>query len=238
MKKTIILSFISLLSVLTLASCKVERIDKDRGPVKTFAVDAKDFNGINISYPAKVTYIPSDTFSVTVKAAEKDRENTIIRVKDGVLQISPEGTWGEKKKYLIFNSNHDDMEITVKAPSISSVNIAGSGVFKCNTTMKAPHLLLSIVGSGDIDIKNIEAKLVSAGIVGSGDINVGVTNASKAEAKISGSGDIDMKCHNCDDVVADISGSGDITLSGNTKSLDKSVSGSGDIHTEELTVKK
>lgn len=237
MKKTIILSLVSVLSFLTFTSCKVEVIDKNQGSIKASTVDVKDFNGIAISYPVEVTYIPSETFSVVVKAPEKVKENIIIKVKDGILQISPQEMWGKNKRYLILNgysSNNEDVKITVKAPSLNEVSIAGSGDFKCKSTMKTQKLVLSVAGSGDIDIKNIEAQFVSASIAGSGDIDAGLTKVEKTEASIAGSGDIDIKFSDCGHVEANISGSGDIELSGNIKSLSKNIIGSGEFHTDKL----
>ena len=241
MKKTIILSLVSVFSVLPFTSCKVEVIDKNQGPIKASTVNAKDFDGIAISYPAEVTYIPSETFSVEVKAPEKVKENMIIKVKDGVLQISPQEMWGKNKRYLILNgysNNNEDVKITVKAPTIKEVSIAGSGDFKCNSTMKTTKLVLSVAGSGDIDIKNIEAQFVSASIAGSGDIDAGLTKVAKTEASIAGSGDIDMKFSDCGHVEANLSGSGDIELSGDIKSLSKNIMGSGDFHTDKLRINR
>lgn len=241
MKNTIFLSLVSVFSILAFTSCKVEVIDKNQGPIKASTVDAKDFDGITISYPAEVTYIPSETFSVVVKASEKVKENMIIKVKDGVLQISLQEMWGKNKRYLILNGysiNNEDVKITVKAPSLNEVSIAGSGDFKCNSTMKAQKLVLSVAGSGDIDIKNIEAQFVSASIAGSGDIDAGLTKVAKTETSIAGSGDIEMKFSDCGHVEANISGSGDIELSGDIKSLSKNIIGSGEFHTDKLRINR
>lgn len=241
MKKTIILSLVFVFSILAFTSCKVEVIDKNQGSIKESTVDAKDFDGIAISYPAEVTYIPSETFSVVVKAPEKVKENMIIKVIDGVLQISSQEMWGKNKRYLILNgysSNNEDVKITVKAPSLNEVSIAGSGDFKCNSTMKTQKLVLSVAGSGDIDINNIEAQFVSASISGSGDIDAGLSKVAKTEASIAGSGDIEMKFSDCGHVEANLSGSGDIELSGDIKSLSKNIIGSGEFHTDKLRINR
>lgn len=189
MKNTIIFSLILFLSVLSLSSCKVEVLDKEQGPVKTENIASKDFHRILISYPATVIYIPSDTFSVKVKAPEKVRESLEIGVKSGTLEIKKPDMWQNDKHYIIFHSHYDDVTVTVKAPTIKYVAIAGSATFKCDTTITAYRLDLEIAGSGEIDIKNIQAQAVSASIAGSGDITLS-GDVKSYHQDISGSGDM------------------------------------------------
>lgn len=189
MKNTIIFSLILFLSVLSLSSCKVEVLDKEQGPVKTENIASKDFDRIMISYPATVIYIPSDTFSVKVKAPEKVRESLEIGVKSGTLEIKKPDMWQNDKHYIIFHSHYDNVTVTVKAPTIKYVAIAGSATFKCDTTITAHGLDLEIAGSGEIDIKNIQAQAVSASIAGSGDITLS-GDVKSYHQDISGSGDM------------------------------------------------
>lgn len=239
MKKTIIFSLTLLISLLAFSSCKVEVINKDKAQVKAKAINVKDFNAIDIAYPAEVTYIPSDTFGVTVKAPADAMDNISVGVNDGTLQIKRnEMPGGENKHYIFYSGDNDHVRITVKAPTLSSVYITGSGDFDCNATMKAQELELYVIGSGDIDIKNIVAQSVSVSVSGSGDIDAGLTGVANTKASIAGSGDIELKLRNCGHVEANVSGSGDIDISGNVKSLSQNVSGSGDIDINGLSVGK
>ena len=55
---------------------------------------------------------------------------------------------------------------------------------------------------------------------------------------IAGSGDGTLAFDHCGYANISISGSGDVSLSGTLQSLDKSVSGAGDIDTDRLTLGK
>lgn len=236
MKKALFLSLVSLFSLLTLASCKVEVVNKDQGSMETWNVNAKDFDGIELAYPADVTYIPSNTYSVTVKAPSSIKEKLKIVVKNGKLEIYENKIGKNGKRYIILNSHRGDVDIVVKAPRISNVSIAGSGSFECEKTIKAKNMQLSIAGSGEIDIKDIQANTVIAEIAGSGDIEAGLTKVSTTSIDIAGSGDVEMDFRQCKEVKASIAGSGDIKLSGDIETLKQNVAGSGDINIDNLRI--
>lgn len=238
MKNSIIFSLISFLSVLSLTSCKVEVVNKDSGPVKTYNVPVKNFDRIAIAYPADVVYIPSDTFSLTVTGSEKAGNDLQIDVENGMLELQTPDMWQKDKHYLFQNKHYDDVTVIVKAPTLKYVVIAGSGSFKCDTTMTAQKMEFEIAGSGEIDVKNLRANSVSAKIAGSGDIDAGLTEVDNTSIKIAGSGDIDIHFTHCGSVKTSIAGAGDIKLSGDVKSLSNDIAGSGDIDTDDLTIRK
>lgn len=232
--KNIIFLALAILSIITFSSCKVETT-KDYGPSKNYPVNVKDFSAVRISYPCDVVYVPSDTFSVVVKAPEKLRDRLQVFVNDGELVIKEQEKSNEIR---LFDNGIGHALVLVKAPVLVKVDIAGSGDFACKSTIKAPQFYMSISGSGDIDIKNIEANAVIANIAGSGDIDAGLTNVAKTGISIAGSGDIDMNLNNCGDVKASIAGSGDITLTGKAKTFHSDVSGVGDVDTSKLELTK
>ena len=89
------------------------------------------------------------------------------------------------------------------------------------------HLAISIHGSGDVRLKQIDSKTCSASISGSGNITLdGMTGAAKYN--ISGSGNIKAADLEATDVYAGISGSGNISCFVNGK-LGGHVSGSGNV---------
>lgn len=235
MKNTILFAFVSLFSAISLSSCKVEVSKQDEGPVTTNTVDVKDFNSISIGYPADVVYIPADTFSVTVKGSEKARKDLMISVNNGMLELE---TQRNNKHYIFYNRHYDDVIITIKAPTLKYVAIAGSGSFKCDSTITTPQLELVVAGSGEFDINNIRADAVKASIAGSGDIDAGLTEVGNTTLNIAGSGDIDIHFNKCGTVKASIAGSGDMKLKGDVKSFSNEVAGAGDIDIDELTISK
>lgn len=238
MKKTIFFSLISFFSILPLASCKVEVVNKDNGPVKTYNVPIKSFDRLAIAYPADVIFIPADTFSLTVKASEKARKDLQINVENGMLKLKTPDMWQKDKHYLFQNKHYDDVTVIIKAPTLKYVVIAGSGSFKCDTTMTTQNMEFEIAGSGEINIKELRANSVSASVAGSGDIDAGLTKVKDTSIKIGGSGDVDLHFKDCGSVKVSIAGAGDIKLSGDVRSLSKDIAGSGDIDTDNLTIRK
>lgn len=217
----------------TFSSCKIEKVN-NAGPVETRSYYAKNFTKISLEYPGKVIFIPSDTFSVSVKATKYAHERMIVTTDGGVVRI----TRPRKKDNVIFvGDNKDNVIITIKAPTLSEVSIAGSGEFECKDTLKATNLELSVAGSGEMDIKYIKANSMSASISGSGDIEAGLVRVPKTDLQIAGSGDMEMNFLNCGFVNAEISGSGEMELKGNVERFIKDISGSGEIETDKLTIK-
>lgn len=213
--KKIYFLLLALATLTATSACRVEKAD-DGEPSITRHIEAKDFESIAIAFPADVTFIPSDTFGVDVKAPAKQMEKVDIKVEDGQLRIYKKED-GEDRHYIVLNSR-GEMQVTVRAPRLTSVSLAGSGSFVCNDTLRSDHLNLSIAGSGDV-----EAALA----------HVDNTNIS-----IAGSGDVDVDFKACKSVNASILGSGDIDLSGDVESLTKNIGGSGDIDTHKLRTRE
>lgn len=235
--KPIALSLLAIAATVALSSCRIEtNSNKKRGPEKTVKVEAKDFSRITIGYPAVVTYVPSDSFSVVVKASEADFDEMSVSAKGPDLNIEERDGGGKR---IIYRGHRDRMAyITVKAPSLSRVTIEGSGEFHCDTTMTAGQLELNVAGSGSFDIKNIVASTVMVTIAGSGDVEGALTGVASTHVSISGSGDIDLDFNHCKSVEATIAGSGEMDFTGDVVSLSQQISGVGKIDTTGLKVGK
>lgn len=233
--KAITFFLLTLIVAISLSACKVETINGTKSEtVKTVNTAAKDFNSITISYPAEVIYTPSDTFSVAVKAPEDQIDNVKVYTKGSQLII--EESKEIDKKYL-FRGHHDnDITVIVKTPYLQRVSIAGSGSFRCDSTMTSKSLDLAIAGSGEIDIKDIRAVETALSIAGSGEIDAGLTNVGNTSVEIAGSGDVSLDLHKCKSVYTSIAGSGDIELSGDVETLKQRIAGSGSINTDKLKV--
>ena len=92
----------------------------------------------------------------------------------------------------------------------------------------APELLCVVLsGSGDVDVKHLDADNFTATISGSGDIELTGT-CYKAEYNVNGSGDIDADEFRVDYLDATVNGSGSIECRC-TDTLNANVIGSGDI---------
>lgn len=239
--KNIIISLIAVISIATFSSCKVERTRTDLGPMTTRSVAAKDFNRLSVavSYPADVTYMPSDSFSVSVKAPrDAFGKDLKVRVVDGELQIV--NKHDTEKSHIIF-SNDDKkpkISVTIKAPCLKEVEFAGEGTFTCDTTMTVDgRLELELAGSGAFNIRNIRAKAVSGEIAGAGSINANLEQVANTDIEIAGAGKLNLDFKKCGNVKIEIAGVGKATLKGDIDNLERDIAGMGKISTDGLTVR-
>ena len=117
-------------------------------------------------------------------------------------------------------------EVTVTLPTLTNVELTGSGDVGTIGHFNFTDLSLLISGSGDFSFvgacKNLNAK-----ISGSGDIRAFDLPTEAINARISGSGNMQLNVSRTLD--ATISGSGDIIYKGTPTTVTKSISGSGSV---------
>ncbi len=254
MKKIMLIS-IALLALL--ASCKVET-QTDLGPETTRTMSVKEFSSLNLAIATDVEYIPSDTFSVTITAPEKQMDRISVDQSAGTLTICANSASTPGVIWIVENNGPAATKIVVRAPRLTQVSVAGSGSLVCKNTLKTPHIDFAIAGSGSISIDSLEAQSITlnthgsgsitartlkvdqaaVAIMGSGNIDAGLTQASSVNATIGGSGYVSMALTDCGHVEAAITGSGAITLSGTAQTLEQNISGSGNIDTDNLKLAK
>jgi hypothetical protein len=87
---------------------------------------------------------------------------------------------------------------------------------------------------GSMKVRVTMPGLTRVWLAGSGDISVDKVDAKAFAAMLQGSGSIDLKNVTSDSVRLTLQGSGDAALSGNTKSLALSLSGSGHVVADKL----
>ena len=77
-------------------------------------------------------------------------------------------------------------------------------------------------------MKNLEAMTNDITLIGSGDLSVRQRRVGNTRVQLTGSGDIEVDCEKCGTVDSNLTGSGDISISGTVSNLKKSKAGSGD----------
>jgi len=87
---------------------------------------------------------------------------------------------------------------------------------------------MSIAGSGDIKIAEVDAPKVEVHIAGSGKAQIG-GNTKDVEIHVAGSGDVEMRELKAENAEINIAGSGNVWIYASMK-LDVRVAGGGDIH--------
>jgi hypothetical protein len=216
----------------------------------------KGFDKIEVYGSPSVYYFQSDAFSVNVKGPENKVDNIITTVEDGTLTIRNKGKIG------IFNVSFGDMNdlsVHVGSPDLTSVSLSGSGDFVCVSNLDTDHMQISLrgsgdmtfeniicddcvtelVGSGDITVKRLEAFTSEISLVGSGDMEVKQWNVDETDISLRGSGDISVRFgEGCKKVDCQLHGSGDICLEGKVEQMNKHKTGSGDIDTDRLVIKR
>ncbi len=243
MKKLIITSFAFLL---LLTSCddgfgllNSKRIT-GKGDMEKQDRDAKDFKGIDLMASADVIIKQGSTYKVIVEGQKNILEILETVVENGILRIKfKDGSW---------NLNFDKLNVYIETPSVSSIELSGSGNMTVETAFNIEELDLKVSGSGNIKTADgLTAKKINVEIGGSGDIKMGSTTATdlkaavlgsgnfeikgtgeKAKFEITGSGDIDADAFITKSAEAQTTGSGNINCHA-TESLDAHILGSGDI---------
>ncbi len=226
MKKLIFASFVFLF---LLTSCddgfglfNTKRIT-GKGVMEKQDRNAKDFKGIDLMASADVIIKQGATYKVTVEGQNNILEVLETVVDNGILRIKfKDGSW---------NLNFDKLNVYVETPSVSSLEISGSGNLTLESAFNADDLDLKLSGSGNIKTADgLTAKKITAEIGGSGDIKMGTTTAIELKATILGSGNFDIKGSG-EKATLSITGSGDIdAYDFMTKSTEAQTMGSGNIH--------
>ncbi len=259
MKKLAFL-FIALVAIISVSACRIEKVNNSDEPAKSYTLNLRDFQSIKNYSNCDIHFTQSDTYKVVLKATPSWYASHTVTASRGELVI----TQKEEKKQkgitvLHINSSNDGAELWISAPSLEVLSTAGSGDFYAESDITGKSLELSIAGSGDSKLKNVTLTGdFEYAVAGSGDIETGILQARNASFSISGSGDVKSKLaqvkvtkltvagsgdgtldfYHCGYAYIGISGSGDVDLSGTLRSLDKSVSGAGDIDTDKLQLGK
>ena len=245
--------FILLAAVAISASCIINvNFNKvvGNGTVVEKAFTFDSFDAVQVAGAMDVVYIQEDaTPSAVLRTDENLIEEYTLEVQEGVLVVS------HKKGSMPIPTK--GTRITVTAPDLRSMKLAGSGDCSIpNGLQTAKDFTFSVSGSGDLDAYSIRCGNFTSSVSGSGDISVGTLICNDAEMSVSGSGDIEIKaltaenvsiaisgsgsgdicCREAGDINVRISGSGSISLSGTARSLSQRVSGSGGVHARGLSL--
>jgi hypothetical protein len=202
--------------------------------------EVSSFSEISLRISGKVHLQQGNRQSVRVEAKSSTLEEIITEVKGRTLVIRFKNS---NLFWRSFNPGRVDIYITV--PEINALSVSGSGDIEADSKIKSRILDLAVSGSGNISLKNLDAKRVKAAVSGSGDILIGKGGiADEFEVAVSGSGNVKTEnfeakninakisgsgscmVHAVDYLKARVSGSGNILYKGNPQ-IDSSVTGSG-----------
>lgn len=230
-----------------------------KGQVEEKEVKVGSFDKISTLGSIDVVYSQGKTHSVVIVGERSDIEKVTVDVKGGKLIIEPQT---EKKNVggmtVKMSKLKGDVKVKVTSNDLREVVITGSGDFEAATNVVTSNITLTVSGSGDMEFKKIEANAAKVSIAGSGDVKVKQMDAKSLNASIAGSGEVEIdkvttKCDaaklsiagsgemkarfdGCKALECKIAGSGDIELEGKVVDYTSSISGSGRIDKEKLTI--
>ena len=122
--------------------------------------------------------------------------------------------------------------LTVK--DLEQVSISGSGDIQV-PDLETNEFKVDIGGSGDVSMGDLNADRLEIDIGGSGKVNTARVNVPTLRVKINGSGDITLGELDADNLSLDINGSGNLRIDdGQVRDQEIDVNGSGDFRAEDL----
>ena len=194
----------------------------------------KKFTGVYVAGSMKVMLSQGDSSSVTIKGDNKEAlDKLVIYVKNDNLNIEV------KKKFMGFegSNNFDDITIHVTAPTIKSIELAGSGSITTQTPISASNVDVQMAGSGTINIaKVLSCTMLEVEMAGSGNVLFSQVSANVVNTSVAGSGDVAFNNMDVVNVNSSIAGSGNIILKGKAARHTQNVAGSGNVDDSGLTM--
>jgi hypothetical protein len=191
---------------------------KGSGNVTSKTVQTGDYNEIKVVGSMDVHLERGGEGNIVVKTDDNLHEYVIIEVKDGALTVKTKKNTNLKTK--------NGIHVTVPFQDISSVSLVGSGDIDTKDVIKSNTFAINLSGSGDI-VLEVDAATLDTKLSGSGDMSIS-GKAENFEIKLSGSGDFEGGSLMSNNTEAYVSGSGDVTVTAKN-SLKARVNGSGDI---------
>ncbi|MBO9573053.1 MAG: DUF2807 domain-containing protein [Chitinophagaceae bacterium] len=216
--KNVYAAILIALAVISLSSCKKVI---GTGPVVSESRTTASFSEIEFSVPGSIRYIDSETREIIIEAQRNIIDVIETRVSDNKLKV-----------YVRDNTNirsHEEITITVKGPGVNRIALQGSGNLEIPGAFTPTNARLSISGSGNMTVDNIETNSLEVNISGSGNIKVRDGLAVDENITISGSGNVDLVGVEASTATTKTSGSGSITVFVHDE-LNARISGSGDVY--------
>ncbi len=200
--------------LISLNSCR--RTVHGDGAYITETRDIRDADEIELSIPAKLTFIEADSFTCIIVAQQNILEAIKTKTNGDQFEIKSNRNLSTEKP----------IQIVISLPVLSGVTVNGSGDIAGLNTIKEEKMNLNINGSGSIQLDgNINA--ANSTINGSGNITLKGKNAQQKIA-INGSGDFHAFEMESAEIKISITGSGDADVFA-TESLKSEITGSGNI---------
>jgi hypothetical protein len=178
------------------------------------------FSKVSIALNSKVYVVQGQEYKLDIQADDATLEK--IKVEFEGDELSIECKHGSKIEQPVL--------ITITAPSLNAISIAGSADLFIEKSYEAKEMDLSIAGGGSMNLNKLMVEKVSSSVAGSGKLIMNDLEALKVNCSVAGSGDVSIngqKAGESEDF--SIAGSGNIDASAfETFESKVEIAGSGD----------
>ncbi|WP_199137797.1 head GIN domain-containing protein [Pedobacter sp. ASV12] len=185
--------------------------------------EVKNYNGVAAGGPIDVIIQLGDSEGIRFEGDADAIASLIVEVKNNVLTIRPENSWNN------WSRKYDNRKVTayIKAKSLKSLTMSGSGKMSVNGTIKGASLSSVLSGSGSISA-SAQVNKFNGVISGSGSLNF-TGSADDASIVVSGSGSFSRKGFSVGTLSTTVSGSGNVNVNAE-KEINAVISGSGSVN--------
>lgn len=227
MSSTLLLGSIGFTACAKVAFVKGSTLTASDNIVKK-SLNIDNFNSVEVSSIINVVYTQQGGNSIArIEAPDNLMEYVSVEVSGDRLIVT-------MKNISNLNMDKHNIFCYVNSPSLSDINVSGTGDFSC-TSLNTDRLSLNVSGTGDISFTNLKCtSSVNAVVGGTGDIDIKVLECSTLSANVGGTGDIEIDNLQATSVSAIVGGTGDIELQGRVTDADYKAGGTGDIKARKL----
>ncbi|MFZ6027125.1 MAG: head GIN domain-containing protein [Chloroflexota bacterium] len=226
MKKLFVFPLILLLA-LSLSACGMVRgsgrvIDEERS--------VGDFDKIMLAGIGEVILTQGEEISLKIEAEDNLMRYLKTEVHGDTLVL------GTKEEYAMLALQPTrPLKFYITVTDLEAITVAGSGDVYADTLLEVKGMALTVLGSGNIRLEQIETDDISVNITGSGEIEVDSLTSKALTTTISGSGECSLEGEVTDQTVK-ITGSGSFwgrNLQSENASVLIAGSGDGEIHVRD-----
>jgi len=191
------------------------------GPVVNEVRTTPNFAGVYFELPANLYYTEGADFKVELQSQQNilNEIEAILSGNDLVIRFRSPNTRLKPG---------EELAVKITAPSVTKVEVHGSGIIQGLTNFAPANLRLAVDGSGLIDISEVTTQSMDVEIEGSGRIVLAGGTTNNQSLKIDGSGEMDFGNLVAQHTSTRISGSGAMKVNVE-QTLDVSISGSGSV---------
>lgn len=208
----------------------IKSADRGSGNVVEETRPVSGVRGVDLATIGDVIIQLGDEESLRIEAEDNLMQYFETQVRGGTLRIST-----TPKSVNLRPTKPVRFFLTVK--ELEEVSISGSGDIQV-PDLEADSFSIDIGGSGDVKMGNLNADSFNIDIGGSGDVRTERVKVPEFEVDINGSGDINLSELVAEELELDVNGSGTLWIDdGQVSEQNIDINGSGNFRADDLASK-